>query len=90
MSMQELKAKSFEEKDKENLVKLLNLVHTKISNLDGKEAFEYRDLMAWAQQTLLVKVNQGIMGEPKVHSLPEETEKKKPATRKRQTRQASK
>ncbi len=75
MSLQELKAKSFEEKDRDNLVRLLNLIHSKIANLDGKEAFEYRDLMAWAQQVLLVKVNQGIMGDFKVHSLPEEESK---------------
>ena len=80
MSMQALKAKSFEEKDKENLVKLLNLIHTKISGLDGKEAFEYRDLMAWAQQVLLVKVNQGIIGEPKVHEIPEKKKRKSKST----------
>jgi len=70
MSIEQLKAKAFEDKDKEKLVELLNLIHVKISNLNGKEAFEYFKLMQWAQQVLLVKVNQNIMGEMKVHEAP--------------------
>lgn len=66
MSFEQLKEKSFDEQDKEKLIKLLNLMHTKISNLNGKEAFEYRDLMGWAQQVLLKKVNNHIMGEAKI------------------------
>ena len=79
MSFAQLKAKAFEDKDKENLVKLLNLLHTKISGLDGKEAFEYFRLMQWAQQSLLPKVNDHIIGEPVVHEIPEEPKKKSKA-----------
>lgn len=67
MSLGTLKAKSFEDVDKENLVKLLNLIHLKISNLNGKEAFEYFQLMNWAQQSLLPKIDANIMGVPKLH-----------------------
>lgn len=77
MSLEALKQKSFEDKDKENLVKLLNLTHRKIAGLDGKEAFEYRDLMAWAQQVLLAKVGQNIMGEMIVHEPKKKAAKKK-------------
>lgn len=77
MSFPSLKKNSFEEKDKSNLVKLLNLVHNKIDNLNGKEAFEYRDLMAWAQQVLLTKVNDNILGDPVIHELPEKEPKAK-------------
>jgi hypothetical protein len=62
----ELKEKSFEEADVEKLVKLLNLVHTKISGLSGEEAFEYFKLMAWAQNTVLNKMKAHVLGEPKI------------------------
>lgn len=71
MSIAELKAKSFEEVDKENLIKLLNLIHLKISNLSGKESFEYYQLMSWAQQVLLPKINDNIMGVPQLHETKE-------------------
>lgn len=71
-----MKQKTFEEKDKENLVKLLNMMHSKIQNLDGKEALEYHKLLSWAQQILLKKINDNIMGEMKVHEIPEEKSEK--------------
>lgn len=78
MSFQQLKAKSFEEKDVENFAKLLNLMHTKISGLDGKEAFEYFKLMSWAQQTMMPKIKDHVLGEPIIHEQePQETEESK-------------
>ena len=74
MSFAELKAKSFEDKDVEQFTKLLNLMHTKITNLDGKEAFEYFKLMQWAQQTALPKIKDHVLGEPKIIT-PEEDKK---------------
>jgi len=67
MSFNELKQKSFEEKDVEQFASLLNLMHNKVNNLDGKEAFEYFKLMQWAQQSMMPKIKSHIMGEPKVH-----------------------
>ena len=74
MSFAELKAKSFEEQDKEKLVKLLNLMHTKVGGLDGKEAIEYVQLMQWAKQSLYSKIESHVLGEPKII----ETEEPKP------------
>lgn len=71
----QMKAKAFEDADKENLVKLLNLTHSKIKDLSGKEAFEYFQLMSWAQKVLLVKVSQNIMGDIKVHEIEEPVKK---------------
>jgi len=73
MSFAELKAKSFEDKDVEQFTKLLNMMHSKISDLDGKEAFEYFKLMQWAQQVALPKIKEHVVGEPKVHEIQEES-----------------
>ena len=77
MSFADLKNKSFEEKDIENFVKLLNLVHSRISGLDGKEAFEYFKLTSWAQQTVLPKMKAHVLGEPRIHEAKETKEVKK-------------
>ena len=77
MSFQELKTKSFEEKDVEQFAKLLNMVHLHISGLDGKEAFEYFKLMSWAQQTAMPKIKAHVMGEPKIVEAPPEEPKKR-------------
>lgn len=66
MSFAELKAKSFEEKDVENFASLVNLMHTRIAGLSGKEAFEYFKLMQWAQHHMLPKIKQNVMGDPKI------------------------
>ncbi len=79
MSFAELKAKSFDDKDKEKLVKLLNLMHTKVSGLDGKDAVEYVNLMQWAKQTLYAKIDSHVLGEPKIVEAPED---KKPKAKK--------
>ena len=69
----------FEEKDVEKMVKLMNLTHNRITGLDGKEAFEYRDLMAWAQQILVPRMKDLIVGDVKVHEAqpPEKVSKAK-------------
>jgi len=72
MSFEKLKAKSFEEADEKQLVKLVNLVHKKIGDLSGEEAFEYFKLMAWVQNTLIPKVKDNIVGDPVIHEAEKE------------------
>ena len=69
MSFEKLKSKTFSESDAEQFVKLLNMMHTKVTGLNGKEAFEYFKMMQWAQQSMLPKIKELVLGEPKVHEL---------------------
>lgn len=66
MSLQELQAKSFSEQDTKNLIKFLNLVHTKIDGLNAEQAIDYVQLMGWAKNVVLPKMQAHLMGEPKI------------------------
>lgn len=82
MSLENLMAKSFEEKDVENLAQLLNLIHEKVGNLNSKEALEYVKLMQWAKLTLMPKIKEHLIGEAKLHEAPKEETKKKSKAKK--------
>jgi hypothetical protein len=68
MSLNNLKETSFEEKDKENLVEFLNFIAKKAKfEVDVQEVIKFHGLLSWAQQSLLKKINQNILGEVKLH-----------------------
>lgn len=59
---------AFKDKDKENLVRLLNFIADKAKFKIGvKEAIEFYGLLSWAQKELLQKIDANIAEVIKVH-----------------------
>lgn len=81
--LEELKRGSFDEKDKEKLVEFLNFISENAEfNLGVKEVVSFFNLLSWAQNVLLKKINENIMGTPKVIEPEAETEPKKSGKKK--------
>lgn len=73
---------SFKERDKENLIDLLNFLGEKARfDLNTKEVIKFFGLLAWAQKELVPKVDQHILEVKRIVQAPQPSPEPEPKKR---------